>query len=210
MEKSICVVPVPGSDCTPTRRLSRKMCTKHYKRWQKWGDPAMVGYGNWHVLDPLVRFNAKVNKDGPLVPGHPDLGPCWLWRGKPDPQGYGRFSEGGVDTGAHRWSYKRFVGEIADDLCVDHMCHNLDTSCRGGKTCQHRRCVNPGHLVAASRSQNVRRGRGGQHHTEKTRCTRGHEYTGDNLIFNKQGYRLCRECRRQWRHEYRERKRRAA
>ena len=50
---------------------------------------------------------------------------CWLWRGCINKQGYGSFK---FDTaqGAHRVSYKLFVGEIEEGLCVDHDCHNKD------------------------------------------------------------------------------------
>ena len=43
----------------------------------------------------------------------------------------------------------------------------------------------------------------------KTHCPHGHSYSGDNLIINKKGARICRECMRKASREY-QRKKRAA
>jgi hypothetical protein len=42
---------------------------------------------------------------------------------------------------------------------LDHLCHNADLQCPGGRGCPHRRCVRPDHLEVVTRQVNVRRGR---------------------------------------------------
>lgn len=34
------------------------------------------------------------------------------------------------------------------------------------------------------------------HHARKTHCPRGHEYSGENLVYGTKGERICRQCRR--------------
>lgn len=59
--------------------LSRGLCNRHYKRWQKWGDPYYDG-----TFTVPERFWPKVQKsDG-----------CWTWIGALDPAGYGAFNDG--------------------------------------------------------------------------------------------------------------------
>jgi HNH endonuclease len=88
-------------------------------------------------LGPEERFWAMVNKEGPVPAACPELGPCWLWTGKLDRKGYGRFDAGhGTDVrhlAAHRYAYELEVGEIPDTGWLRHLC---DVP----------RCVNPGHL----------------------------------------------------------------
>lgn len=37
------------------------------------------------------------------------------------------------------------------------------------------------------------------HHARKTHCPRGHEYSGENLVYSAKGERVCRQCRRELR-----------
>ena len=71
-------------------------------------------------------------------------GSCWLWKGAVDPTGYGRFSLGGAMLYAHRYAYETFVEPIPASLEIDHLCRK-------------RACVNPAHLQAVSRSENIAR-----------------------------------------------------
>ena len=86
------------------------------------------------MFDPklLERYWAKVQKTDT----------CWLWTAARDTGGYGRFSEHGVLTGAHQFSYKLHTGPLDSALVIDHMCHVKN-------------CVNPAHLRQVTQKVNV-------------------------------------------------------
>lgn len=70
------------------------------------------------------RFWAKVDKNGPIVPGMTT--PCWLWTGA-RAGGYGKVYVGGRSggmVGAHRVAWEVLVGPIPDGLRVLHRCDN--------------------------------------------------------------------------------------
>lgn len=59
---------------------------------------------------------------------------------------------------AHRAAHELWIGAIPDGYTVDHLCHNDDLLCVGGR-CPHRRCVEPSHLEAVTSAENNRRRR---------------------------------------------------
>lgn len=90
-----------------------------------------------NAIDALI---ARVRRDPdecwivPLRNGGEALPHVWLDR---------------LTSGAARRSYERFVGPVPDGLVVDHV---------WSRGCRSRRCVNPWHLEAVSRSENAKRG----------------------------------------------------
>lgn len=70
---------------------------------------------------------------------------CWEWT-RSKVSGYGRKVDPltGKLVMAHRWFYEQRNGEISEGLELDHLCRN-------------RRCVNPEHLEAVTRTVNIRR-----------------------------------------------------
>lgn len=128
------------------------------------------------------RFWSRVNPFGPLPPLHPELGPCWLWTGKPNHDGYGRIR---VDKSyaplVHRHLWEKLNGPLEDGYELDHLC-------------EVRACVRPSHLEVVTHEENVRRGRGGEHWAAKTHCPQEHAYDEENTRINGKGARVCRRC----------------
>lgn len=75
--------------------------------------------------DPVSRFWAKVNKDGPVPLHSPELGPCWLWTGgRRKKNGYGRIKLAGPrrDIAVHRYAFFLYHGHWPNLAC--HRCDN--------------------------------------------------------------------------------------
>lgn len=135
-----------------------------------------------------IRFWQKVKKTET----------CWLWTGSTYVTGYGQIRDNKKLIRAHRLSYMWAYGDIPDGIEIDHKCHNEDSKCLGGWNCVHRKCVNPNHLEATSKQENIKRGKCGEQHSRKTHCPQGHEYNLENTILEtyKETFirRHCRIC----------------
>lgn len=112
---------------------------------------------------------------------------CWLWTAATHKRSqYGLFGVGSRKDGleyAHRYSYRRLVGEVAAKLDLDHLC-------------RVRCCVNPAHLEPVTRAENMRRSPIASHIRKFfTHCKRGHEFTPENTDTSG-GQRHCITCRR--------------
>ena len=82
----------------------------------------------------LTRFKRKYTIDP---------GGCWLWTGADNGKGYGQTWVNGRRQYAHRASYVHYHGTVPQGHDV---CHRCDVPS----------CVNPAHLFAGTRSDNMR------------------------------------------------------
>src|SRR5271166_3083153 len=91
---------------------------------------------------------------------------CWIWKGKPEANGYCRLRVYGTRYLSHRYSYELYKGPVPNGLYVLHRC---DVKC----------CVNPEHLYAGTCGDNVRdmldrKGTSHYYNSGLTHCKRGH------------------------------------
>jgi hypothetical protein len=152
---------------------NRGWCRLHYARWFRSID--LLGDARETAE---LQFWAKVEKNGPIPPARPDLGPCWIWTASRDHKGYGVFRSQKAYSIAYKWA----AGPVPEGLEIDHLC-------------TVRSCVNPSHLEPVSHAENVRRGRAGAVNREKTACLRGHPFDDLNTYISpSSGKRACRTC----------------
>lgn len=171
--------------------LAKALCSMHYQRATDGIDmarpPRITLY---HSGSPEERFWQKVDKDGPVPAYAPELGPCWIWRGPPEKDGYGRLGVNGKTVKAHRFAYELLAGPIPEGLVPDHLCRVP-------------RCVKatadnlgPSHLEVVTGRENTLRGISPSAiNAAKTRCRHGHAFTPENNYMKPDGTRGCRICR---------------
>lgn len=112
-----------------TRRVHAwDLCNGHYRQSAEGRQLAPIT----RTLPPEQRFWLRVDRSGE----------CWTWTGTLDASGYGRMKIGDVTHSAHRLAYELVFGSIPDGHHIDHICHHVS-------------CVNPEHLRAVSRTQNM-------------------------------------------------------
>lgn len=126
------------------------------------------------------RFEAATSW-GPVPDYRPDLGPCLIFNGADNGNGYGQFRYNDRNGYAHRYAWEREHGPIPHDLTVDHLC-------------RVRMCCNVDHMELVDGVTNYLRGV-----EARNACRNGHPYD-ENTPQDKNGVRNCRICyERSWR-----------
>lgn len=172
---------------------------KKYKKFSVEGDHSEFTEGIfvpdvevlYDFLESLIRQTARETveeqkaKDELVFRIFKSVG-CIEWKKYIDSNGYGkmRLSSPRANEGAHRVSYKTFVGEIPAGMVLDHLCRN-------------RACINPAHLEVVTQRENTLRGIGPTaKHAMATHCPRGHPFDEKNtyVLTGKKRGRHCRLC----------------
>ena len=126
---------------------------------------------------------------------------CWIYKGKQKPNKTGHLEVwlNGKKRGVYVHSYEHYIGPVPKGICVLHKCDNPP-------------CCNPKHLFLGTRADNARdrEAKGRNYMANRKYCIRGHEYAicGFYVRVYKENMqmRVCKECAKDNRRRYYERK----
>ena len=149
-------------------KKARGLCGGHWLQ-QKLG----------RTLTPIARPATTLERL--MLRVRKDENGCWRWTGCKHKEGYG-FTQAAGEKLAHRAVYVLIRGPIPPGLTLDHLCRVRD-------------CVNPDHLDPCDIGTNYRRAM--PFRKPKRFCPRGHEYTPDNVVRWRNGWRHCKTCGRE-------------
>ena len=113
------------------KQIARELCTKHYQRWKKHGDP----------LEIKNRLGIKFIRESLLL----ETDDCILWPYAKFDNGYGAASYKGKQWKAHRLALFLHTGVIPEGMVAAHapiICHN-------------KACINVRHLRWATLKENT-------------------------------------------------------
>jgi hypothetical protein len=103
---------------------------------------------------------------------------CLLWTAAKNRKGYGQYRDGKLYI-AHRYAHNLLVEPVLPWNDVHHKCEVVA-------------CVL--HTEQMSRAEHHKHTDPGRVHREKTHCPKGHPYSEENTLINKDGHRRCRTC----------------
>lgn len=141
-------LPCTVDGCGRTANAARGLCASHYRR-HRLGlplDTPIADKARLPLADRMAKHTGERTPSG-----------CLPWTGQLA-KGYGLIRIAvGVQRGAHKVAWELVNGEVPEGMVLDHTCHPIDGSCRGGEACEHRRCVEVSHLAVTTRGDNSRR-----------------------------------------------------
>lgn len=115
-------------ECSKPGDMARDLCSTHYQRWQKYGDPTHPG----QTLEVRLQARLEVQEDG-----------CIVWTGGQNGRGYGQIGLDYKKKLVHRVAWELANGPIPEGKQIDH-------------TCWNRLCANVEHLRLADPNDNLR------------------------------------------------------
>jgi hypothetical protein len=122
-----------------------------------------------------------------------------MWTACTNEYGYGVFhlrKGGSIQAHIYAWMLAHDGARPPAGMTLDHSCHD-PKACPGGRTCPHRRCCEPTHLVVKTRGANALAGNSqAALNKAKTRCPAKHPYDDVNTGYSG-GRRHCRTCKRE-------------
>lgn len=167
----------PG--CLNVRR-KKGLCSTHYNQ-SRTGQPLRPLYSTKRPNGTPPRIIC----DEVTCPVPGLIGPCHVFRGSKDGDGYGHVRFLGGRVKVHRYIWEKENGPIPDDLEIDHQCRVTG-------------CCNTDHLRAVTHKVNTTEnivGANWQKNLAKTHCPQGHPYSDENTYINGTN-RQCRKCHR--------------